>query len=149
MLVPSAFNPRDNSPLIGLRRAGPTTRAICRQATIHMASTHNGVDLASSDGRKALGMDGRPIVPHRQIHGSDKLRRSSRDDNGRSSSSALESVSDWSLRPRWRPFTLAVLDNQLREDMLREEMTARSRGPQSPRRGHAIRWHGPAVFDNL
>ena len=28
-------------------------------------------------------------------------------------------------------------------------MTARSRGPQSPRRGHAIRWHGPAVFDNL
>jgi hypothetical protein len=32
-----------------------------------MASTHNGVDLASSDGRKALGMDGRPIVPHRQI----------------------------------------------------------------------------------
>ena len=69
--------------------------------------------------------------------------------HGRSSSSALESVSDWSLRPRWRPFTLAVLDNQLREDMLREEMTARSRGPQSPRRGHAIRWHGPAVFYNL
>ena len=56
-----------NSPLIGLRRAGPTTRAIRRQATIHMASTHNGVDLASSDGRKALGLDGRPIVPHRQI----------------------------------------------------------------------------------
>ncbi len=24
-LVPSAFNPRDNSPLIGLRQAGPTT----------------------------------------------------------------------------------------------------------------------------
>ncbi len=47
------------------------------------------------------------------------------------------------------PLRLAVLDNQLREDMLLEEMTARSRGPQSPRRGHAIRWHGPAVFDNL
>jgi hypothetical protein len=57
----------DNSPLIGLRRAGPTTRAIRQQATIHTASTHNGVDLASSDGRKALGMDGRPIMPHRQI----------------------------------------------------------------------------------
>jgi hypothetical protein len=32
---------------------------------------------------------------------------------------------------------------------LRREMTVRSRGPQSPRRVHAIRWHGPAVFDNL
>ena len=32
---------------------------------------------------------------------------------------------------------------------LRREMTARSRGPQSPRRGHAIQWHGLAVFDNL
>jgi hypothetical protein len=28
-------------------------------------------------------------------------------------------------------------------------MTARSRGPQSPHRGHAIRWYGLAVFDNL
>ena len=32
---------------------------------------------------------------------------------------------------------------------LRREMTVRSRGPQSPRQGHAIQWHGPAVFDNL
>ena len=72
-LVPSALR-RDvgplsiqssgHSPLLGLRQAGPTTRAIRRQATIHMASTHGGVDLASSDGRKALGVDGRPIVPH-------------------------------------------------------------------------------------
>jgi len=33
----------------------------------HMASTHGGVDLASSDGRKALGVDGHPILLHRQI----------------------------------------------------------------------------------
>ncbi len=45
--------------------------------------------------------------------------------------------------------SLVSYNNQLRGDKLREEMTARSRGPQSPRRGHAIRWHGPAVFDNL
>jgi hypothetical protein len=32
-----------------------------------MASTHGGVDLASSNGRKVLGVDGHPIVPHRQI----------------------------------------------------------------------------------
>ena len=46
---------------------------------------------------------------------------------------------------------LGVLNNQLCEDKIKicEEMTARSRGPQSPRRGHAIQWHGPAVFDNL
>jgi hypothetical protein len=33
----------------------------------HTASTHDGVDLASSDERKALGVDGHPIVPHWQI----------------------------------------------------------------------------------
>jgi len=33
----------------------------------HTASTHCGVNLASSDGRKALSVDGRSIVPHRQI----------------------------------------------------------------------------------
>jgi hypothetical protein len=152
--------------------------------------------------------------------------------HGRSSLSALESVSDWSLRPQWRPLTLVALNNQqsygsvltrrssrdhesraifvvglgislwliplasmapanardrLRRSSrdhesraifvislgislwlipsasmlplyargtwqstklqrLRREMTARSRGLQSPRRGHAIRWHGPMVF---
>ncbi len=71
------------SPLSCLRRAGPTARAKRRQATIHMALTHGGVNLASSDGRKALGVDGRPIVPRRQIHGSDKLTRSSRDHESR------------------------------------------------------------------
>jgi len=44
---------------------------------------------------------------------------------------------------------LAVLDNQLRKDKLRKEMTVRSCGPQSPHRGCAIRWHGLVVFDNL
>jgi len=38
-----------------------------QQATIHTASTRGGVDLASSDERKALGVDGRSIVLHRQI----------------------------------------------------------------------------------
>jgi hypothetical protein len=33
----------------------------------HTASTNGGVDLASSDGHKALGVDGNPIVPHQQI----------------------------------------------------------------------------------
>jgi len=42
------------------------------------------------------------------------------------------------LRPRWRSLMLAVLDNQLPGDKLRKEMTARSHGLQSPRRGHAI-----------
>jgi len=32
-----------------------------------MALTHGGVDLASSDGRKVLGVDGRSIVQHQQI----------------------------------------------------------------------------------
>jgi len=32
-----------------------------------MASTHGGVDPASSDGREALGVDGRSIMPHWQI----------------------------------------------------------------------------------
>jgi len=35
--------------------------------TIHTALTHGGVDLASSDGRKMLGVDGLSIVPHWQI----------------------------------------------------------------------------------
>jgi len=56
---------------------------------------------------------------------------------------------DWFLRPCWSSLMLAVLDNQLPGDKLRKEMTVRSRGPQSPRRGHAIWWHGPAVFDKL
>ena len=33
----------------------------------HMASTNGGVDLASRDGRKVLGMDGNPIVPQQQV----------------------------------------------------------------------------------
>jgi hypothetical protein len=33
----------------------------------HTALTHGGVDLASSNEHKALGVDGRPIVPHWQI----------------------------------------------------------------------------------
>jgi hypothetical protein len=41
---------------------------------------------------------------------------------------------------------LGELDNQLRGDKLRQEMTVRSRGTQSPRRGHAIQWHGPTVL---
>ena len=32
-----------------------------------MASTNGGVDLASSNGHKALGMDAPQIVPHWQI----------------------------------------------------------------------------------
>jgi hypothetical protein len=32
-----------------------------------MTLTHGGVDLAFSDWPKALGVDGRPIEPHRQI----------------------------------------------------------------------------------
>jgi hypothetical protein len=76
VIVPSA-SPQDvgplsiqssgHSPLIGLRRAGPTTQAIRQQASIHMASTHCGVDLASSNGCKAFGVDSHPIVPHQQI----------------------------------------------------------------------------------
>jgi hypothetical protein len=75
-LVPSALR-RDvgplsiqssgHSPLIGLQQAGPTTQAIHQQATINTASTRGGVDLASSDGCKALGVDGRSIVLHQQI----------------------------------------------------------------------------------
>jgi hypothetical protein len=64
---PLSIQSLGHSPLSSLPRAGPTTRAIRRQASIHMASTHCGVDLASSNGRKALGVDGHPIVPHRQI----------------------------------------------------------------------------------
>jgi len=64
---PLSFQSSGHGPFIGLRQAGPTTQAIRRQAIIHTASTHGGVDLASSDGRKALGVDGRSIVPHRQI----------------------------------------------------------------------------------
>ena len=55
------------SPLSDLRQAGPTTRAIHQQASIRTALTHCGVDLASSVGCKALGVDGRQIVLHRQI----------------------------------------------------------------------------------
>ena len=64
---PLSFQSLGHGPFICLRQAGPTTQAIRRQATIYTASTHGGVDPASSDGRKALGVDGRPIVPHQQI----------------------------------------------------------------------------------
>jgi hypothetical protein len=40
-----------------------------------MASTHGGVDLASSNGRKALGMDSPQLCHIGRLHGSDKLER--------------------------------------------------------------------------
>jgi len=66
--------------------------------------------------------------------GSDKLRRSSRDDKSRT-----VFVVGFGISLRLIPSA----------SMAPANVTARSRGPQSPHRGHAIRWHGPAVFDNL
>ena len=55
-------------PSLAINRLVPQPKPYVNKPCYHhTASTHGEVDLASSNGHKELGVDGHPIVTHRQI----------------------------------------------------------------------------------
>jgi hypothetical protein len=59
-----------HSPLSFVSIRWSPKHLILKTQSLRWLVTGGGVDLASSDGLKALGVDGCPIVPHKQMHGS-------------------------------------------------------------------------------
>ena len=84
-----------------------------------------------------------------RFNGFNKLRRVPvTTSHRRSLSSASESVSAWSLLPRWRPLALTVLDNQLIYEGYAERWPWGLMGCNRPAEAmpFTIQWHGPIIF---
>jgi hypothetical protein len=75
---PQLFN-RDQVPMAFDGWWSYNTAIVDRARNSHGLDSWQSRSVASSNGHKALGLDGHPIMQHWQIHGSDKLTRSARD----------------------------------------------------------------------